>query len=385
MPGVGAEAGLGPNAQQALGIDPSQLTALMKIPKAKRDRAKEMAEASANMGLAILTAPPVQRPFLDQQARQKATEIGIDPNLIPPVGSQQYESFWRGQIAQGNKLKTLLDQVPDTPAGYQRAEGGLEFTPGGPADPVQAGRLAKAKREPKAPTERQLKIKELMARGVSREKAEDVASGRVRVSTDPVTGAIRLVNVTTGEVSTPTGQPDLPKKTRAEMSSQIQEIGNLLDKMPSLQKAIEKGVGAIPALKEFGGKVLGQFPTGSMDIPGIGEVGTGEAAVDPEVVGARTQLRIFREDVIAAFRKSGKVPVQEQQRILQFVDKLGVLNSVPDAKLAFQQIEKELQRIVDTYGAQLKRGTSASTNKYSDMSDQEILELLKQQGHDIGQ
>jgi hypothetical protein len=90
----------------------------------------------------------VQRPFLDQQARQKATEIGIDPNLIPPVGSQQYESFWRGQIAQGNKLKTLLDQVPDTPSGYQRAEGGLEFTPGGPADPAQAGKLAAAKREP---------------------------------------------------------------------------------------------------------------------------------------------------------------------------------------------------------------------------------------------
>lgn len=38
--------------------------------------------------------------------------------------------------------------APNLPTGYQRTEGGLEFVPGGPADPAQAGRLATAKRDP---------------------------------------------------------------------------------------------------------------------------------------------------------------------------------------------------------------------------------------------
>ena len=266
------------------------------------------------------------------------------------------------------------------PAGFTGGSEGLKPIPGGPADVDYLGRKAEATR---APTERQLKINELKTRGFSQSQAEDVASGRVRVSTDPVTGAVRLINVATGRMTQPGGQSGLPKKTRGEMASQVQSIDGLLAKMPSLQEAIEKGVGFIPAAKEFGGKVLGQLPTGSVDVPGIGEIGTGEAAVHPEVVRARTSLRIFREDVIAAFRKSGKVPVMEQRRILEFIDKLGVLNSVPDAKLSFQQLEQELRRIRDTYDVQLSGGTPS--NPYSKMSDQEVLELLRQQGHDIGQ
>ena len=33
----------------------------------------------------------------------------------------------------------------DLPTGFQRTEGGLEFIPGGPADPAQVGALAEAK------------------------------------------------------------------------------------------------------------------------------------------------------------------------------------------------------------------------------------------------
>ncbi len=45
------------------------------------------------------------------------------------------------------KLK-LAPDAPTLPTGYQRTKGGLEFTPGGPADPKQAGALATAKRDP---------------------------------------------------------------------------------------------------------------------------------------------------------------------------------------------------------------------------------------------
>lgn len=215
--------------------------------------------------------------------------------------------------------------------------------------------------KPKEPTERESKIQELMSRGLSEQQAQDVASGRVRAIADPVTGAIKFVNVASGTVTEPKGQPALPKATRAEMATQMKSIDTLLTKMPSVQEAVEKGVGLLPAAKELGGKILGQLPTGSVEIPGIGEVGTGEAAVDPEVVRARMQLRIFREDMIEAFRKSGRVPVQEQQRLLQFADKLGAINSVPDARLAFQQLETELKRIRDTYEVQLGAETPGAT------------------------
>ena len=46
----------------------------------------------------------------------------------------------------------LAPGAPTLPSGYRRTEGGLEFTPGGPADPAQAGRLATAKRDPDGDT-----------------------------------------------------------------------------------------------------------------------------------------------------------------------------------------------------------------------------------------
>ncbi len=277
-----------------------------------------------------------------------------NPDLTKDMSSQLRGLLGIMSPEQGMGLLAQQALPKTPPAGFTGGPAGLEPIPGGPADIGYLGRKAEATRTPVKPTERQQQIKELTARGFSRQQAEDVASGRVRVSTDQVTGAISLVNVATGDLKRLSGQSDIPKKTRSEMASQVQSIEGLLAKMPSLQKAIEKGVGFIPAAKEFGGKVLGQLPTGSVNIPGLGEIGTGEAAVNPEVVKARTQLRIFREDIIAAFRKSGRVPVQEQQRILQFVDKLGVLNSAPDAKLAFQQLEQELRRIRDTYDVQLR-------------------------------
>lgn len=149
MPGVGAEAGLGPNAQKALALDPSQLGELMKIPKAERDKAKEQVTTLGNLALSVLTAPPVQRAAIWGQARESAIAYGANPQNVPEVYDQGTEQKLRQWVAQAGQIKTLLDQVPDTPSAYRQAEGGgLEYTPGGPADPIQAGRLAAAKRGP---------------------------------------------------------------------------------------------------------------------------------------------------------------------------------------------------------------------------------------------
>ncbi len=146
MPGVGAEAGLGPSAQEALRIDPSQLTALLQIPKAERDRAKEKATMLGNLALSVLTAPPVQRAGMWGQARETAIANGVNPQNVPEIYDESTEQKLRLWVGQANKLKTLLDQVPNTPSDYRRTEGGLEFIPGGPADPAVAGKLAAAKR-----------------------------------------------------------------------------------------------------------------------------------------------------------------------------------------------------------------------------------------------
>ena len=148
MPGVGAEAGLGPNAQQALAIDPSQLSALMKIPKAERDRAKTQATTLGNLALGVLTAPVVQRAAIWGQARESAIASGANPQNVPEAYDQGTEQKLRQWVAQAGQIKTLLDQVPDAPSGYRGAGDGLEAIPGGPADPAQAGRLAAAKRGP---------------------------------------------------------------------------------------------------------------------------------------------------------------------------------------------------------------------------------------------
>ncbi len=147
MPGLGAEAGLGPKAQEVLAIDPSQLAELMKIPKADRDRAKAETERIGGMLQAVETAPGVQRPSIYTMVRQQYAASGADLSGIP----ETYDPAWvQTKLAAAGKFMAVLDRAEKAvPSGYQRTEGGLEFTPGGPADPAQAGRLAEAKRDPR--------------------------------------------------------------------------------------------------------------------------------------------------------------------------------------------------------------------------------------------
>ena len=150
MPGVGAEAGLGPQAQKALALDPDKLATLMKIPQGERDRAKERLKVLSNFGMAILNSPGIQRPALDAQLRRVWAGYGAAPEVIPPLGDPGYEAFLISNIAEAGDVVAMLDQAEQAtpPSGYRNVEGGLERIPGGPADPAVAGRLAAAKRGP---------------------------------------------------------------------------------------------------------------------------------------------------------------------------------------------------------------------------------------------
>lgn len=147
MGGVGAEAGLGPNAQEALGIDPSMIGELLKVPKVERDRARKQGEMMANLLMPVATAQnPLQQQQAWSMAVQQAQQAGMPMEKVP----QALDMNWvNSMLAKWGKLKTALDMADRMPGDYRRAEGGgLEFTPGGPADPAQVGRLATAKRDP---------------------------------------------------------------------------------------------------------------------------------------------------------------------------------------------------------------------------------------------
>ncbi len=63
-------------------------------------------------------------------------------------GKAKFERALVGLKHKNALALKLARGAPTTPTGYQRTEGGLEFTSGGPADPKQVGALATAKRDP---------------------------------------------------------------------------------------------------------------------------------------------------------------------------------------------------------------------------------------------
>ncbi len=105
MPGVGAEAGLGPKMQEALAQDPSILGKLLEIPKAKRDQERAKLEEIGGLLLGVETAPAVQRPTMYAMARQQYIAGGGDASTVP----ESYDSVWvRTTIARAGEHKTLL-------------------------------------------------------------------------------------------------------------------------------------------------------------------------------------------------------------------------------------------------------------------------------------
>jgi hypothetical protein len=109
MPGVGAEAGLGPGAQEALGLDPSMLGELLKIPKAKRDEAKRQGEMIANLLMPVVNArSPLEQQQAYAMAVQQAQQAGMPMDNVP----QTLDMEWvHSTLAKAGKLKEALDQT----------------------------------------------------------------------------------------------------------------------------------------------------------------------------------------------------------------------------------------------------------------------------------
>ena len=132
MPGVGAEAGLGEKAQQALGLDPALLGKFMEMSKDKRAQIKQTIERVANL-LAPFADPgvaPIQKAQMWPKMLQRAQAMGLPLDEVP----QQFDPQWvMMEMAEAGQHKDMLDRAEQAapPTGYRRTEAdGVELRPG---------------------------------------------------------------------------------------------------------------------------------------------------------------------------------------------------------------------------------------------------------------
>lgn len=85
--------------------------------------------------------------------------------------------------------------------------------------------------------------------------------------------------------------------------------------------------GLIPVISDFAARILPQFGT-DLD--------------NKDTIVARQKLRFIKENMIEALKKSGRVPVDEQNRLLQLVPSTGIFESDPRAALNLRVVRDEL-------------------------------------------
>lgn len=136
-----------------------------------------------------------------------------------------------------------------------------------------------------------------------------------------------------------TGTPDQLERGKRAQNETIKQVVPLID---DATKSINDAAGLIPAARELMGNVLGQFPEGGVNVPGLGRIETGKGAIAGEVVDARQKVAILREQMIKAFRKSGRVNAQEQKRLLALVD-TSIFTAPETARRNLEVIKKFFQ------------------------------------------
>lgn len=156
----------------------------------------------------------------------------------------------------------------------------------------------------------------LMGQGYDEDTASGLAYGFITTGTDPVTGQMFLVDKRDGsrkaiiEKDGATGPASpLPKKVQISLGEQNTMIDRLLLQLPDAEQAIgPHSVGVGGRLGEFATETLGQIP---------GEIG--EALTFEQTVNDRQRIRLLREDLIKALAKNSRVPLAEQERIIQLL------------------------------------------------------------------
>lgn len=104
-----------PEFKTYMALDPEGgkqiIDSVARMDETQRKRATETNERAGNILASIITAPPIQRPALYQQAREMAPELGIDPKNLP----EQWDDNWgRLMLARAGMTDDLL-KMQDRP------------------------------------------------------------------------------------------------------------------------------------------------------------------------------------------------------------------------------------------------------------------------------
>lgn len=203
-------------------------------------------------------------------------------------------------LSPGQSLVTPQGQpVTSVPAG---AGPGFSLTPGGTRFDAAGNPIASVPPTPPTPTQRQADIAALRARGFSQQQAQDIAAGRVRVSTDPVTGNTTLVNVATGAAApvTPTQGPVITSEERGRILNQNASIERVLGLSEGLPESAAAGTGPRAAL----GTLVNSL---------AGLAGRDAPIPADEIAAARQDMRLFNQIAKTAIVNNPRFPVAEQQ------------------------------------------------------------------------
>ena len=233
--------------------------------------------------------------------------------------------------------------------------------------------------KPAKPSAALEKYSVLKMQGMDDDTALGLAYGLIDRAVDPITGDMYLVDKRTNTKKKVGGGPEIqiPRKTKNELTEQNAMIDSLSVQLPTIREAVKKGVGAYPMLKEFAGKIFGQLPDGSFKLPFTDvEVGTGRAAVSPEITEARNTIRLFRESMLEAFRV-GRMPLQQQKRLLEIFDQIGPISSTPDAEAAIKSIEDYLKTIKDTNNRIMGGGSMGTSDNPHNPTTQEEYDAIQ--------
>ena len=208
------------------------------------------------------------------------------------------------QIARVDPLAALSIQAELRQA--NAAAPGFTLTPGAARFDAQGNPVASVPAAPRQPTAFERRVSELKLRGFTDEEAQDIAAGRMRIATDPVTGNSRVVNVATGEAKDLTagqpapGAPVLTAEERGRIFNQNAAIERVLGLSEGLEESAATASGPIANLGALANSLAGLL-------------GRNAPLPADEIAAARQDIRLFNQIAKTAIVNNPRFPVAEQQ------------------------------------------------------------------------
>ena len=248
------------------------------------------------------------------------------PDASNMRGNRQYTDSQIRDLAGGDatvmaRLKAMDEQGIDPATGSPRAaDVGLTESEKLARERFEYQKQQDSIESPEQPSALDSKINTIMeATGADRAQATGIAAGTVRMTTNPLTGEVAMVDLTTG-ASTPVSG-----------ATQTQEPSFNISKPEEGQSLFEVGskfTGAVEAGKRAGQKVTGQL---GLDV------------ASPESIQAQQSLETAQGDLVRAFKQSGRFSATEDKRLREELDiGLGALKDPATFENKMRSLDKSL-------------------------------------------